>query len=135
MPRSYWMVIKSPENLRIARNRGFDLIGLVAQHRRKVQRVEPSDRVLIYVSKQRRFAATATVTSPMIEDQSPIWDKDGSSDLPYRLGIRPNLILDESQYINAHQIAPRMDYTKRWIPELWYLAFQGSLHLISKFDF
>ena len=129
------MVIKSPENLRIARNRGFDLIGLVAQHRRKVQRVEPSDRVLIYVSKQRRFAATATVTSPMIEDQSPIWDKDGSSDLPYRLGIRPNLILDESQYINAHQIAPRMDYTKRWIPELWYLAFQGSLHLISKFDF
>ena len=28
-----------------------------------------------------------------------------------------------------------MDFTRRWTPELWFLAFQGSLHLISKFDF
>ena len=135
MPKSYWMVVKSPDNLKIAGERGFDMIGLRHQHRRKVQRMEPGDRVLLYASSLRRFAASATVTSSLVEDHSPIWREEGGSDLPYRVGIKPEVVLDESQYINAYQIAPRMDYVRRWTPELWYMAFQGSLHLISKADF
>ena len=135
MPKSYWMVVKSPDNLKIAKERGFDMVGLRHQHRRKVQRMEPGDRVLLYVSSLRCFAATATVTSSLVEDHAPIWKEEGGSDLPYRVGIKPEVILDEGQYINAYQVAPRMDYVRRWIPELWYMAFQGNLHLISKADF
>ena len=135
MPKSYWMVIKSLENFKIAKERGFDSVGLRAQHRRMVQRMEPGDRVLIYVSRERFFAATASVISPLVEDQTPIWKDEGGSNLPYRVGIKPDVVLDEGQYIDANQIAPRMDYTRRWTPELWYMAFQGSLHLVSKFDF
>lgn len=135
MPRSYWMVVKSPENFQIARQRGFDSVGLRAEHRRKVQRMEPGDRVLIYVSKKRVFGATASVTSPLVEEQTSVWKEEGGSNLPYRVGIKPDVVLTDNQYIDADQIAPRMDYTRRWIPELWYMAFQGSLHLVSKFDF
>lgn len=135
MPKSYWMVVKSPDNLEIAQRRGFDMIGLPHQHRRKVERMEPGDRVLLYASTIRCFAASATVTSSLVEDDSPVWKEEGSSNLPYRVGIKPEVTLNETEYISAYQIAPRMDYIKRWTPELWYMAFQGNLHLISKADF
>ena len=135
MPKSYWLVVKSPENFDIARDRGFDMVGLKVQHRRKVQRMEPEDRVLIYISQKRRFGATATVTSSMKEDHTPIWKDEIGNDFPFRVSIKPDIVLDESQQIDAYQIAPRMDYTRRWIPEMWHMAFLDSLHLISKFDF
>ena len=135
MPRNYWMVITSPENFRIARSRGFDLIGLHAQHRRKVQRVEPGDRILLYMNHERRFGATATVTASFVEDHTPIWKPEGNSDLPFRIAIRPDFALNDNDLIDAREIAPRMDFVRRWTPEDWYMAFQGNLHLISKADF
>ncbi len=135
MANSFWLVIKSPENYRIAKERNFDMVGLIAHHRRKVQRMAPGDRALLYIAKERCWGASATVTTAMVEDHSPIWRVEGGSDFPYRVGIKPNIVLDPSQHIDAYQLAPRMDFTRRWTPELWYLAFQGSLHLISKFDF
>ncbi len=135
MPKSFWMVVKSPANFQIAEKRGFDMVGLIAQHRRKVQRMAPGDRVILYIAQERYFAASATVTKPLNIDHSPLWNVEGGSNFPYRVGIRPDVVLHPSQYIDAYQIAPRMDFTRRWTPELWFLAFQGSLHLISKFDF
>ena len=135
MPKSFWMVVKSPGNYEIAKKRHFDMVGLIAQHRRKVQRMAPGDRVLLYISQDRYFAASASVTKTLVIDHSPLWNVEGGSDFPYRVGIQPDVVLHPSQYIDAYQIAPRMDFTRRWTPELWFLAFQGSLHLISKFDF
>ena len=45
------------------------------------------------------------------------------------------MVLEESQYIDANLLAPRLDYVKRWPPENWYMAFQGNLHLLPKSDF
>ena len=103
MPKSYWLVVKSPENFDIARDRGFDMVGLKVQHRRKVQRMEPEDRVLIYISQKRRFGATATVTSSMKEDHTPIWKDEIGNDFPFRVSIKPDIVLDESQQIDAYQ--------------------------------
>ena len=135
MSKSYWIVVKTPENFTILKKRKFDMIGLTAHHRRKVQRMEPDDSVLIYISHMRCFAATAVVTSSMLEDSSPIWHPQGSSQLPFRVGIRPEIVLAQGRYVEAQHIAPRMDYIKRWTPELWHLAFQDTVHLISKADF
>ena len=135
MPKNNWMVVTSPENFKIAQDRGFDIFGLKSQHRRKVQRIQPEDRILLYIWGLRRFGATATVTAPFVEDHTPIWHQEGSNNLPFRIGIRPDVVLNEEQFIDANQIAPRMDFVRRWTPELWYLAFQGNLHLISKYDF
>jgi hypothetical protein len=135
MPRNFWMLICNPDNFRITRERGFTIQGLKAQHRRKVQRVEIGDRLLYYVSGIRRFTATATLTSGYFEDDSQIWEKEGKTDWPYRMQIKPEVVLEEAQYIDANQLAPRLDYVRRWPPEIWYMAFQGNLHLLPKRDF
>ena len=135
MPRNFWMIVSNLENFLITRDRGFTVQGLKAQHRRKIQRIEAGDRVPFYVSEARRFTATATATSQYFEDDVPIWQNEGCAGWPYRIQIKPEVVLDDSQQIDANMLAPRLDYIKRWPPENWYMAFQGNLHLLPKNDF
>ena len=135
MPHNFWMIVSNPDNFRITRNLGFTTQGLKSQHRRKMQRIESGDRVLFYVSGARRFTATATATSSYFEDDNPVWEKEGTAGWPYRINIKPEVVLEDHQYINANLLAPRLDYVKRWPPENWYMAFQGNLHLLPKNDF
>jgi hypothetical protein len=135
MPRNFWMIVCNEENFRISKDLGFTVQGLKAQYRRKVQRVEAGDRLLYYVSGIRRFTATAVVTSSYQEDDAPIWQNEGSTGWPYRISIKPEVVLEEAQYIDAGLLAHRLDYVRRWPPENWYMAFQGNLHLLPKNDF
>lgn len=135
MPRNFWMIVCNEENFCISKELGFSIQGLKAQYRRKVQRVEAGDRLLYYVSGIRCFTATAMVTSSYQEDDTPVWKNEGSTGWPYRVSIKPEVALDESQYIDAGLLAHRLDYVRRWPPENWYMAFQGNLHLLPKNDF
>ena len=135
MSNNFWMIICNEANFRITKDLGFTVQGLKAEHRRKMQRIAGGDRILFYISGARRFPATVTATSSYFEDATPIWAKEGDADWPYRIRIKPDVVLDDSQYINANLLAPRLDYIKRWPPEDWYMAFQGNLHLLPKNDF
>ena len=135
MARNYWMVVLSPENFAITRQKNFAFQGLKGQQGRKVQRVGPGDRVLFYVSHQRCFAATATVTSQCVEAQNLPWHVEDNTEWAYKFDIQPDCVLAVDDYMEAHYIAPRLDYLKKWIPEEWPLAFQGNLHLLPKKDF
>jgi len=135
MPANFWMIVSNAENFRITRNLGFTVQGLKMQQRRKLQRVGPGDRVLFYVSGLRRFAATATVTSSYFQEETLIWEREGCSAWPYQIHIKPEISLDDAQYIDANMLAPRLEYVKRWPPENWYMAFHGNLHLLPKSDF
>ena len=136
MPRNYWMVTTSLENYRIIRQLGFTVQGLKVQHHRKVQRIEPGDRILYYIGDERYFAATATVTSKYSEDHAPAWKKEGVNNWAFKVHIRPELVLEEDQFMDARQLAPRLDYVRKWSPEDWHRAFaQSNLHLLPKKDF
>ena len=135
MPLNFWMVVCNAENFRITQERGFNLLGLKPQHRRKVQRIGNGDRILYYVTHKRKFTATVTATTSFFEDDTPIWENEGGANWPFRIEIKPEIVLDDSQYIDANLLAPRLDYVKRWTPENWYMAFQGNLHLLPKADF
>ena len=135
MPRNFWMITSNEENFEITRGLQFASQGLKSQHRRKVQRVEVGDRVLFYVTGIRRFTATATVTASYEDDNESPWQKEGNTGWTYRIGIKPEFVLDESQYMQAGLLAHRLDYVRRWPPENWYMAFQGNLHLLPKNDF
>ena len=136
MPRNYWMIVTSLENFQITRGIGFKAQGIQANHQRKVQRIEPGDRLLYYIGGERRFGATATATSRYFEDRSETWKKEGVRGWAFRVNIRPEILLDDNQFMDACQLAPRLDYVRRWAPENWYLAFaQSSLHILPKKDF
>ena len=135
MPHNFWMINCNAENFDVTRQLGFSGQGLKAEYRRKVQRVEPGDRVIFYVTGNRVFTATATVTQGYEEVDSSPWIKEGKAAWPYRIGIKPDVVLESNQYIDAGLIAYRLEYVRKWAPEDWYMAFQGNLHLLSKSDF
>ncbi len=135
MPHNFWMINCNRQNFEITQQLGFTEQGLKAEYRRKVQRVEPGDRVIYYVSGERVFTATATVTRSYEEVRSTPWIKEGKTAWPYRIKIKPDVILPSEQYIEAGLIAYRLEYLRKWAPEDWHMAFQGNLHLLSKGDF
>ena len=97
----------------------------------------PDDLMLFYVSRIRKWVATASITSKYFEDRSPIWRSHGRrrEDFPYRVKLAPSIVLDEEDYIDALVLGPRLEYLKRWAPEKWPLAFQDTLHLLPQKDF
>ena len=136
MPHNFWMINCNERNFNITRDLGFTRQALKAEYRRKVQRVEPGDRIIYYVTGIRAFTATATVTEGYREvGASNPWENEGKTGWPYRIGIKPAVTLPPEQYIDAGLIAYRLEYIRKWPPEDWHLAFQGNLHLLSKGDF
>ncbi len=100
--------------------------------------MEPDDRILFYVGgEMRKWTAIAVVKSKFFEDRTPIWESNGSRQelFPYRVKTTPSIVLDEGDYIEALILAPRLEYVKRWPPELWPLAFFDTLHLIPQRDY
>jgi hypothetical protein len=137
MPGSHWMITLTLENYEATQRHGFTTLGLKARHRRKAERMARGDRVLYFISHRNAFPAVATVTSTFFEDHRPIWvNYDQRPDnYPWRVNVEPDIVLEPREWIDAHEIAPRMLYVKRWPPEMWPLAFQGSIHLLSSQDF
>jgi predicted RNA-binding protein len=132
----YWMVVSSPDNFRKTRDHGFSIQGLKSRHRRRVETMRVGDRVLYYVTGRMGFAATVTVASPMYEDHTPIWRSSRrDEDYPWRIHIRPDVVLDEVDWVPAKEIAYRLDYVRKWPPEHWTLAFQGHIHALPRADF
>ena len=133
--KTYWMIASSLQNFNITKDLGFKSQGLMSKQRRKAQRMEPGDRVVFYISDIKKFGATATVTSKCTEDHSPIWKSNGKpEDFPWRIDIKPEAILNEEEFLDGHQIGPRMEHVKKWPPEYWPLALQGNLHILPKVD-
>lgn len=137
MPGSHWMIVQSEENYRITASLGFSVQGIKTKHRRKAERMQEGDRVVYYLSDGHAFPATATVTSTFFEDQRPIWiSHDPRPDaFPWRVSVAPDYVLEPYEWLDAFQLAPRLLYVKRWPAELWPLAFQGNVHLLSAQDF
>ncbi|HEX6488946.1 MAG TPA: EVE domain-containing protein [Candidatus Dormibacteraeota bacterium] len=135
-PSSYWMIVTSPENFRKSRELSFSVQGVKRRHRRRMESIKAGDRLLYYVTGRMVFAATATVTSPMFEDHTPIWRSTRrEEDYPWRVHIRPERVLDEQEWIAARDVAFRLEYVRKWPPEHWTLAFQGNLHQLPRTDF
>jgi predicted RNA-binding protein len=132
----YWMVVSSPDNFRKTREHGFSIQGLKSRHRRRVESMRVGDRLLYYVTGRMGFAATVTIASPMYEDHTPIWKSARrDEDYPWRVHIRPDIVLEDADWVPAKDIAYRLDYVRKWPPEHWTLAFQGHIHMLNRNDF
>lgn len=136
MSKTFWMVVVDEENLDITRERGFEVLGIDSRNRRKSVRITPEDRVLFYVNNKKGFAATATVESGHFEEKTRVWKHHVKDELfPNRVKIKPDFVLDSDDYIDAREIAPTLEYVKKWPAEHWPLAFFGMLHIVPQRDF
>ena len=136
MSKTYWMVVVDQENLEITRGLGFKVLGIDGRNRRKSVRLTPEDRLLFYVPDKKGFAATATVASEHFDETTRVWKHHEKNELfPNRVKMKADLVLDLEDYIDAREIAPTLEYVKKWPTEHWPLAFFGMLHIVPQRDF
>lgn len=136
MSKTFWMVVIDEENLEITRESGFEVLGIDSRNRRKAIRITPEDRLLFYVRDKKGFAATATVASEHFEENTRVWKHHEKNErFPNRVKMTADLVLDPEDYIDAREIAPTLEYVKKWPTEHWPLAFFGMLHIVPQRDF
>jgi predicted RNA-binding protein len=136
MPR-YWVVVGGPEVFGKTRELGFTKHGFKSTRRVMVQKIQPGDRLAFYVTGKKQFAATATVTSGVVEERSRIWENSKKPDelYPYRATIEPGIVLPDEQWVDAEPYHERFMWTQKWPRANWTLAYQGNLHEVPEEDF
>ena len=136
MASQTWILTGSPENFAATAARGFRLIGMKEGRRRLAERIEPGDRIVFYLTREKSFAGIVRVTSAMFEDRAPVWPgKPGKVDAyPWRFETEPELVLDERARIPAEELAGELEHVRKWPAEHWTLAFQGQLRPVSDAD-
>ena len=133
---TYWIVVGSEENMRIAEERGFDMFGFKSTRRTEVSGMKAGDRLIFYLTKIMKFGGIAEVTSDYYEDHEKVFRSvKPNEDYPWRVKIEKITVLTPEQYLDVREIGPTMEYVKKWPPEHWRLAFQGNLHKIPEADY
>ena len=131
-----WILTGSPENFAATRERGFRLIGMKERRRRLAELIEPGDRLVFYLTKVGRFAASVRVTGELFEDRTKVWPgKPGAADpYPWRFETEPEIVLDEAEWIDAEDLKNQLEHVRKWPADHWRLAFQGQLRTVSEAD-
>ena len=133
-----WIITGSVENFRATRDHRFTIQGLKSRHRRTAEKIRPGDRITWYITGIKALGATATVTSDYFEDHTPIWSTDNkkkTDDYPFRFNIKPDITLDEEDFIDAEPVARQLRHVSKWPEANWTLAFQGNIRAVDDDDF
>ena len=132
-----WILTGSLENFLINAERGFDVIGFKEGRRRQAEEFDPGDEIVFYVTGVQAFGGIARVRSTMFEDRTPIWPqgkKRRPEAYPWRVEAEPDVILDPDDFVDAGELAPRLEHVRKWPAEHWHLAFQGQLRTVGAAD-
>ncbi len=132
-----WLIVTSPDNFEISRDRGFDLAGVKAVHRDAAKKLAPGDKIAFYVTKIEAFAATAQALSPTLEQPEPvIWkSREPNEVYPFRFAIRVDAVCPPGRYVPAETLIDSLEFVRKWPREHWRLAFQGNLHHLPVPDY
>ncbi len=135
MPQT-WILTGSPENYAATRSRDFSVIGLKERNRNRALEIVPGDRIVLYLTRVKAFAASILVEGELYEDRTKVWPgKPGKVDAyPWRFQTAPELVLDEADWVPAEELAGELDHVAKWPREHWTLAFQGQIRAVSDHD-
>ena len=135
--QQHWIVVGGEENFKIAEERGFDMFGFKSTRRKESAGMQPGDTLIFYLTGIMKFGGVATVKSEMFEDHTRVFGskKKPEEDYPFRVKTEADILLEPDDYLDVKGLAPAMQYTKKWAPEYWRLAFQGNLHRIPREDY
>lgn len=131
-----WILTGSPENFEATREHGFTVIGMKERRRIQAGQMEPGDRIVLYLTKVMRFAASVRLTSELFEDRTKVWPgKPGKADAyPWRFECEPEVVLDDAEWVPAEELKDQLEHIRKWPAEHWKLAFQGQLRIVTDAD-
>lgn len=133
-----WIVVGSPDNFELMRERGFDVCGFKASRRRQSEEMRPGDRLVYYLTGVVQFGGIVEVTSEMFEDTSDFGLRSKSKpgeEYPFRIRTKPFLIPPPGQYVEVREVTDLLDKTRALGPQKLGIAFRGNLHRISDADY
>jgi EVE domain len=134
-----WIIVGSIDNFRKTAELDFTMQGMKSRHRKKAERMKPGDKIVYYVTGLKTFAGISTITSDYFESHERIWKsgdpKKDAEDYPFRVNTKPDVILPESDFVEAEGVARKMTYVSKWPAQNWTLAFQGNVHEIGEGDY
>jgi predicted RNA-binding protein len=132
-----WIVVGGPEIFAKTRELGFTRHGFKSTRRGMAAAMKPGDRMAFYITGRKQFAGAVEITSEMVEEHDRVWTsaKKPGEDYPFRVGIRPILVLDEERWLDAEPYHDRFTWTQKWPRKNWTLAYQGNLHQVPAEDF
>ena len=134
-PRT-WILTGSAENLAATAARDFALVGLKERRRRQAEHIHVGDRIVFYVTGAMAFGGSVLIAGGLYEDRTPVWPgKPGKPDpYPWRFATRPEVVLDEADWVEAEPLAGELHHVQRWPREHWTLAFQGQIRPVDDHD-
>lgn len=132
----YWMIVTSEENFAATEFRAFSIQGVKSRHRKKAMAMQPGDRLIYYITGKQQFAGIVQVTSTFFEGGEMIWHSKKKKDTyPWRVNIKPELILDQANWVDSSVFKDKLEHIKKWPAEHWKLAFQGNVHNLQESDY
>ncbi|MCC6381887.1 MAG: EVE domain-containing protein [Dehalococcoidia bacterium] len=131
-----WIVVGGPEIFGKTKELGFTRHGFKSTRRIMASRIAPGDRLAFYITGKKQFAGTAEVTSAMVEEGTRVWQSTKKPEelYPFRVGIRPRVVLEEGAWLDAEPYHDRFSWTQKWPRANWTLAYQGNLHEVPAAD-
>ena len=131
-----WLLVGTPENYQKTGEMGWRVAGVKSRHRKKVERMQPGDPILFYLTRLKAFGGIVTITGPYAEDATPIWESEKPGEVyPFRVPTAPDLIVPLAAALPAVGVVPDLEYPRRWPAEHWTLAFQGNVHILNDRDY
>ncbi|PSO51678.1 MAG: EVE domain-containing protein [Actinobacteria bacterium QS_5_72_10] len=123
-----WCITMTPDNFAKTAELGWRVQGLKSRREKTARRIQPSDKLVFYISKAQAFGATVEVASDMFEDHELIWTSTPDEDYPWRFEIVPEVVVEDSQaWVPAEDLYDDLAFVKKWPREHWKLAFQGNV--------
>ena len=102
----YWFCILTPENYEIVKN---ELVwGVTSRHKNKIIRVEPGDRLVMYVIGEKRIKGIYEAVSKPYEDETEIFH---GGVYPYRVKLRQ--VKESEKGIDIRELVPELELFKR----------------------
>ncbi len=133
-----WIVVGSPQNFELLRERGFDLCAFKSSRRKQSSEMRPGDRLVYYLTGDVQFGGIVEVTGEMFEDTSDLSLRSkakANEEYPFRIATRPFVIPEPGDYIEVREITDLLDKTRKLGPKKLGMAFRGNLHRISDGDY
>ena len=133
-----WIVVGSPENFELLRERNFDICAFKASRQKQSSEMQPGDRIVHYLTGVVQFGGIVEVTGEMFEDTTDIGLRSESKEnesYPYRIPTKPAVIPPPGDYIEVREITDLLDKTRALGPKKLGMAFRGNLHKISQADY